>query len=427
MTPNTLAGTGPATVPAPPPLAARAASVGSSPVREILALTQRPEVISFAGGLPAPELFAAEAIRAAYDRVLAEQPQRVLQYSTSEGDPALRGAVAQRLGERGLPTGPDELLVTTGSQQALTLLATVLLEPGDTVLVEDPTYLAALQCFGFAGARVVPVHDRRRGRRPGGAGGGGGARAAQDALCDPHLPEPDRTHPPARPPPGRRGDRRAVRDVDRGGRSLRRAAVRGRARAVGRLAAAGRRPHGAAGQLLQGHGARTATRLAARTGRTAPRLRHRQAGAGTALFHRRPGGSRPLSGGQRPGRASDAGRDAYRDRRDALLDGLSATLPPGSTWNHPQGGMLVWARLPGRITTRRSCCTRRSRRMSPTFRVRPSSRALRTLPRCGCRSPRTPLRRSGRGCGGSAGYCGRPSGSRPGPERGGRGGARAAR
>ena len=82
---------------------------------------------------------------------------RTLQYSTTEGDPALRAAVAARLTARGLPTHADELLITSGSQQALTLIATVLLEPGDTVLVEEPSYLAALQAFQLAGATVVPV------------------------------------------------------------------------------------------------------------------------------------------------------------------------------------------------------------------------------------------------------------------------------
>lgn len=89
--------------------------------------------------------------------MLAERPRTVLQYSTTEGDPALRAAVAARLTGRGLATDADDLVVTGGSQQGLALLATVLLEPGDVVLVESPTYLAALQCFGFAGARVVPV------------------------------------------------------------------------------------------------------------------------------------------------------------------------------------------------------------------------------------------------------------------------------
>lgn len=133
-----------------PPLAARARSIGGSPVRDILAVTARPEVINFAGGLPAPELFDAEGIAAAYRDVLAETPARALQYSTTEGEPALRAALAARTSARGLATDADDILVTTGSQQALSLLATALLEPGDTVLVERPCYLAALQAFGFA-------------------------------------------------------------------------------------------------------------------------------------------------------------------------------------------------------------------------------------------------------------------------------------
>ncbi|HEV2771645.1 MAG TPA: PLP-dependent aminotransferase family protein [Thermoleophilaceae bacterium] len=96
--------------------------------------------------------------RVAYAEALAEGvAERSLQYSTTEGDPALRAAIADRLTARGLPTHAEELLVTSGSQQALTLIATVLLEPGDTVLVEEPSYLAALQAFRLAGAAVVPV------------------------------------------------------------------------------------------------------------------------------------------------------------------------------------------------------------------------------------------------------------------------------
>ena len=115
-------------------------------------------MISFAGGLPAPELFGAPALRAAFDAALHDEVAgRSLQYSTTEGNPALRAAVAARLTVRGLPTHADQLLITSGSQQALTLIATVLLEPGDTVLVEEPSYLAALQAFQLAGASVVPV------------------------------------------------------------------------------------------------------------------------------------------------------------------------------------------------------------------------------------------------------------------------------
>ncbi len=157
-------------VTAVPELAGRVARTRSSPVRDILALTARPEVISFAGGLPAPELFDAAGIAAAFRHVLTEDPMRALQYSTSEGDPALRAAVAARTTARGLATDADDLVVTTGSQQGLTLLATALLEPGDVVLVEDPCYLAALQIFSFTGARVVPVPTDDEGSGPGRAG-----------------------------------------------------------------------------------------------------------------------------------------------------------------------------------------------------------------------------------------------------------------
>ncbi|MFL5861375.1 MAG: aminotransferase class I/II-fold pyridoxal phosphate-dependent enzyme, partial [Solirubrobacteraceae bacterium] len=141
-----------------PPPAARLRGATSSPVRDILALTERPGVVSFAGGLPAPELFDVGGLRAAFASVLSEHSgARALQYSTTEGNPLLRRLVAERLTRRGLDTTADDLLITSGSQQALTLVAAVLLEPGGRVLVEEPSYLAALQCFGLAGAEAVPV------------------------------------------------------------------------------------------------------------------------------------------------------------------------------------------------------------------------------------------------------------------------------
>jgi 2-aminoadipate transaminase len=141
-------------------LAQRLRGVASSPVRDLLALLDRPEVISFAGGLPAPELFDLAGLRAAFDSVLStDAGRRYLQYAPTEGNRDLRTLVAQRLTGRGLTTTADDLLVTTGSQQALTLIATALLDPGAVVAVEEPTYLAALQCFQLAGARVVPVRS----------------------------------------------------------------------------------------------------------------------------------------------------------------------------------------------------------------------------------------------------------------------------
>ncbi|PXY22535.1 transcriptional regulator [Prauserella muralis] len=142
-------------------------AITRSPVRDLLTLTQRPEVISFAGGLPAPELFDLGGWQAAFGQALSEAAgRRNLQYAPTEGDPALRAAVAARLTRRGLPTSADDLLVTTGSQQALTLLASALLDPGAVVAVEEPTYLAALQSFQAAGARIVPVASDADGLDP---------------------------------------------------------------------------------------------------------------------------------------------------------------------------------------------------------------------------------------------------------------------
>ncbi|WP_432561373.1 aminotransferase-like domain-containing protein [Kineococcus sp. SYSU DK003] len=141
-----------------PPLSSRLSGVRSSPVRELLALVSNPDVISFAGGLPAPELFDADGLREAYVRALSgTAARRNLQYAATEGDPRLRELVADRLTRRGLPTAPDDLLITTGSQQALTLLTTALLDPGAVVAVEEPSYLAALQSFSLAGAQVAGV------------------------------------------------------------------------------------------------------------------------------------------------------------------------------------------------------------------------------------------------------------------------------
>ncbi len=89
-------------------------------------------------------------LRAAFSEVLSDDnARRTLQYSTTEGDPRLRALVAALMTARGIPSSVDDILVTSGSQQALTLIATALVEPGDVVLVEDPTYMAALQCHAY--------------------------------------------------------------------------------------------------------------------------------------------------------------------------------------------------------------------------------------------------------------------------------------
>lgn len=125
-------------------LAARAAKMNSSAIREILKLTDRPGIISMAGGLPSPKAFPLDAFTAACQAVMQRDGAAALQYSTTEGLPALRQAIADFLPWN---VDPEQILITTGSQQALDLIGKVFLDAGSRLLVEKPTYLGALQAF----------------------------------------------------------------------------------------------------------------------------------------------------------------------------------------------------------------------------------------------------------------------------------------
>lgn len=331
---------------APPAFAARATSVGGSPVREILALTQRPGIVSFAGGLPAPELFDTEGLRAAYDAAFALSARRALQYSTTEGAPELRAAVAARATARGLATGADDVVVTSGSQQALTLVTAALIEPGDVVLAENPTYLAALQCFGLAGARVVPVPCDEEGILP-------------DALAELVARERPKllyTIPTFQNPTGRTLP------------ASRRAAVAEIAARLGLWLVeddpyGDLRYEGRDVPWLAAHpGAEDRTALLGSFSKTmAPGLRLGWLRAPAALLRAaavaKQAADLHTSTVDQLAAAHylatvdlDAHigtvRAAYRERRDALLGALGRTLPPGCAWNRPEGGMFVWARLP---------------------------------------------------------------------------------
>ena len=126
-------------------------------VREILKVTEDPEVISFAGGLPNPRYFPVQKVAAATQRVLSECGEVALQYSTTEGYLPLREMIAQRYARAGLKVDPAEIMITNGSQQGLDLLAKAFLNKGDGVIVERPTYLAAIQSFGLFEPRFLSV------------------------------------------------------------------------------------------------------------------------------------------------------------------------------------------------------------------------------------------------------------------------------
>ncbi len=135
-------------------LAQRAHKMNPSVIREILKVTEKPGIISFAGGLPSPKTFPVQAFAAACDAVLKTDGAAALQYAASEGLPALREWIAKQLP---WDVSPDQVLITTGSQQGLDLVAKVLIDEGSTVLVETPTYLGALQAFTPMEPQIVSV------------------------------------------------------------------------------------------------------------------------------------------------------------------------------------------------------------------------------------------------------------------------------
>ena len=145
--------------------AQRTKTIKSSAIRELLKLTQRPEVISFAGGLPAAELFPIERFKQACHNVLSNHGAEALQYGPTEGYKPLREMIANNLQRYGILATADNVLLTSGSQQALDLIAKLLINRGDRILVEAPTYLGALQAFNVFGAEYVTVpidHDGLR-------------------------------------------------------------------------------------------------------------------------------------------------------------------------------------------------------------------------------------------------------------------------
>ncbi|WP_341716396.1 PLP-dependent aminotransferase family protein [Micromonospora sp. FIMYZ51] len=330
-----------------PVIARRVTGLNHSPVRQLLALSARPDVISFAGGFPAPELFDVDGLRAGFAEALADPSvRRNLQYSATEGNAELRELLAERLTRRGLSTGASDLLTTNGSQQALTMLTTALVDPGDVVLVAAPTYLAALQCFHLAGARVVPVAGDAHGIAP-------------DALteaCRRYRPSllyliPTFANPTGHTMPLDR--RRELAEV------ARRHSVwiveddpYGELRYRGEhLPPVAALPEAGEATVYVGSFSKTSApglrlgwvRAPGSLRRTlmlvkeAADLHSSTVDQAAAAVYLR---TADLDGHLRAVVAQ------YRDRCSAMLDKLPSVLPPGSRWTSPEGGMFVWVRLP---------------------------------------------------------------------------------
>lgn len=145
--------------------AQRTKGIKSSAIRELLKITQHPDIISFAGGLPAPEVFPAARFQEACKTVLENNASQALQYGASEGYEPLREMVARHIARYGIKAKAENVLITSGSQQALDLIGKLLINAGDRVLVEAPTYLGALQAFDVYGAEYVSVLSDEDGLR----------------------------------------------------------------------------------------------------------------------------------------------------------------------------------------------------------------------------------------------------------------------
>lgn len=337
-------------------LATRSARMKASEIRELLKLLDQPDIISFAGGIPDPALFPAEAFRTAFAEALAgDRAGAALQYSVSEGYLPLRDWIAGEMGGLGIPCGPQNILITSGSQQALDYLGKLMISPGDTVLLGWPTYLGALGAFNA----YEPRYDRLdpKGNRPAASfaeaaeAAGGRAkfaylsvdfanptgetldRAAREAVIDladsldiavvEDAAYQTLRYDGAAIPPilaleiARKGSIEACRTLYCGSFSkslapgLRVGWVCGNAAVIARLVLMK--------QAADLHSATTNQIVTEHVAR-----RHFDAHVATL-------------------------RATYRARRDAMLAALAREMPEGVTWTRPEGGMFVWLTLPGHI------------------------------------------------------------------------------
>jgi DNA-binding transcriptional MocR family regulator len=337
-----------------PAYASRAARMRASEIRELLKLLERPGLVSFAGGIPDPALFPVREAQAAYAAVLGDRAAAgALQYSVSEGNPVLRRWIAQHMARIGVPCTEDNIVVTSGSQQALEFLGRLLLSPGDTALVTAPTYLGALQAFSGTEPRYDELRPEDGNRTPrsyadAAAANGGRVKLAY-VVTDFANPTGETLSLSARE---RLLDLAAELDIP---------VIEDAAYAalgfdgdtlppLAALEAARRgsidRAHviycGTFSKVLS-PGLRVGWIVAPR-----PVIRRlvlikqasdlNSATINQMVMHR-------LAEAVYEDRV-EAARCAYRRRRDAMLAALARHMPAGVTWTRPRGGLFTWVRLP---------------------------------------------------------------------------------
>lgn len=333
--------------------AARTASLKPSAIREILKVTAAPDVISFAGGLPAPELFPVDAIARSAQAVLATDGPAALQYGVTEGLPALREWIRDYLAstER-LSVTADDIVITSGSQQALDLIAKVLLDPGDIVLTENPAYLGALQVFQAYEARVIGLASDEHGLQP----------AALQAFLETASVRPKFLYlvPNYENPTGvtlaiaRRAE--IVRLAARFGVPIIEdnpyGALRFSGDALPALASFSEAQNcvylGTSSKILA-PGLRVAWLVATdRALREKITAAKQAADLHTSSFTQRIVHHYVAQPGLLDAHVENL-RNVYRRRRDVMLTALERELPTGCTWTRPDGGLFLWVTLPSAI------------------------------------------------------------------------------
>ena len=329
-------------------LSSRFAQMKSSPVRDILAVLGRGDIISFAGGIPDPRLFELADFRESFAYVLEHYGARSLQYASTIGEPELREQAALRM-SRHLPTAPNQVQVTSGSQEGLYLVATTLIDEGDVILVERPTYLTAVQAFTLVGARMVGVDSDEYGMLP-------------DALAEAietHDPKLVYLVPTFQNPTGRTmsGERRAAiaEVLVRTGVPLLEDDPYGDLRFEGEpLAPIAAQPDMAVQTVLLNSASKVmapGVRIGwlRAEGQMLRSLEIAKQGVGlqSAVTDQLAIAHYMATYDLDAHIAKVAG--VYRTRRDAMLAGLDARLPEGATTTRPEGGMFVWVRVGGDV------------------------------------------------------------------------------
>ena len=321
--------------------ARRAARMNPSVIREILKITERPGIISLAGGLPSPDSFPIDAMREATTRVLRDTPREALQYAASEGFAPLREWVAEHMGSHGMAVAASQVLITTGSQQGLDLVGKVLIDLGSSVAVEAPTYLGALQAFAPYEPEIVVVPCDDDGPLPASLGVAQGSRFL---YMQPNFQNP----------------------TGRCMSETRRAALVGAARSMG-LPIVEDNPYGdlwfdaAPPRPLASRWAEGTVYLGSFSKVLAPGLRlgyviappelcPKLLQAKQAADLHTPGfNQRVVHEVIRHGFLRDhvpTIRARYKAQRDAMRAALEAHMPPGCSWAVPSGGMFFWLTLP---------------------------------------------------------------------------------